>query len=162
MPQPESCCSDCRIIGFSACSSSCRSVTGSEATQPSTRHMGGVYSHSRLRGGRIRRFRALSPSKAERRELKMVEPKRIWWARPKKLCALERPGGGGRSHRPERREADIAYLKGNGVRLVISTMTTRHNLGDYEVGGLSWLHVPVPSCDEGGEKLDELLGILRR
>jgi hypothetical protein len=92
----------------------------------------------------------------------METPNRIWWARPKKLCAMERPGGGGRSHRPERREADIAYLKESGVRLVVSTMTTRHNLGDYEAAGLSWLHVPVPSCDEGGEKLDELLGILRR
>jgi len=92
----------------------------------------------------------------------METPNRIWWARPKKLCAMERPGGGGRSHRPDRREADIAYLKKHGVRLVISTMTTRHNLGDYDAAGLAWVHVPVPSCDEGGEKLDELLGILRR
>jgi len=60
----------------------------------------------------------------------MTEPKRIWWARPRKLCALERPGGGGRSHRPERRAAEIEYLKESGVRLVISTMTTRHNLVD--------------------------------
>ena len=92
----------------------------------------------------------------------METPNRIWWARPKKLCAMERPGGGGRSHRPDRREADIAYLKKHGVRLVISTMTTRHNLGDYDAAGLAWVHVPVASCDEGGEKLDELLGILRR
>ena len=27
-----------------------------------------------------------------------MEPRRIWWARPRKLCAMERPGGGGRSH----------------------------------------------------------------
>jgi hypothetical protein len=92
----------------------------------------------------------------------METPNRIWWARAKKLCAMERPGGGGRSHRPERREADIAYLKEKGVRLVISTMTTRHNLGDYEAAGFDWIHVPVASCDDGGEKLDELLGILRR
>jgi hypothetical protein len=92
----------------------------------------------------------------------MNEPNRIWWARPRKLCALERPGGGGRSHRPERRAADIAYLEQSGVRLVISTMTTRHNLGDYEAAGLEWLHVPVASCDGGAEQLDELLGVLRR
>jgi hypothetical protein len=89
-------------------------------------------------------------------------PNRIWWARPKKLCAMERPGGGGRSHRPERRAADIAYLKANGVRLVISTMVTRHNLGDYEANGLEWKHAPVESCDAGAEKLDELLALLRR
>jgi hypothetical protein len=92
----------------------------------------------------------------------MNQPNRIWWARPRKLCAMERPGGGGRSHRPERRQADIAYLVENGVRLVISTMTTRHNLGDYESAGLEWLHVPVASCDAGATALEELLPTLRR
>jgi len=91
-----------------------------------------------------------------------TRPKRIWWARPRKLCALERPGGGGRSHRPDRRDAEIAYLKERGVRLVISTMTTRHNLADYEAAGLEWHHVPVPSCAEGADALEELLPLLRR
>jgi hypothetical protein len=75
---------------------------------------------------------------------------------------MERPGGGGRSHRPERREAEIEYLRASGVRLVISTMTTRHNLGDYEAAGLEWHHTPVASCAEGAEALDELIGVLRR
>jgi hypothetical protein len=79
----------------------------------------------------------------------MTEPKRIWWARPRKLCALERPGGGGRSHRPERREAEIEYLKEAGVRVVISLMATRHNLGDYEQAGLQAIHLPVEQ-DEAG------------
>ena len=92
----------------------------------------------------------------------MVEPKRIWWARPRKLCALERPGGGGRSHRPERRAAEIEHLRASGVRLVISTITTRHNLADYEAAGLEWHHVPVASCAEGAEALEELLPLLRR
>jgi hypothetical protein len=92
----------------------------------------------------------------------MQRPKRIWWARPRKLCALERPGGGGRSHRPERREAEIAYLTDRGVRLVISTMTTRHNLGHYEEAGLEWHHVPVASCADGAAALEELLPLLRR
>jgi hypothetical protein len=92
----------------------------------------------------------------------MDTPKRIWWARPRKLCAMERPGGGGRSHRPERREADVAYLAQSGVRLVISTMTTRHNLAGYEAAGLEWLHVPVSSCAEGAEALEQLLPVVRR
>ena len=91
-----------------------------------------------------------------------TRPKRIWWARPRKLCALERPGGGGRSHRPDRREAELAYLEERGVRLVISTMTTRHNLADYEAAGLDWHHVPVAACAEGADALDELLPLLRR
>ena len=92
----------------------------------------------------------------------MNQPRRIWWARPRKLCALERPGGGGRSHRPERRDAEIAYLKAQGARLVISTMSTRHNLAEYDRAGLDWHHVPVQSCAEGGDALDEILQLLRR
>ena len=89
-------------------------------------------------------------------------PPRIWWARPAKLCALERPGGGGRSHRPARRAAEVAYLRDSGVRLVISCMTTRHNLSAYDDAGLEWRHVPVTSCREGAEALDELVPLLRR
>src|SRR4051794_41456608 len=97
-----------------------------------------------------------------RTSLHMNEPRRIWWARPGKLCALERPGGGGRSHRPERRAADIEYLTGHGVRVVLSLMTTRHNLHDYEEAGLEWRHVPVAPCTEAVDALDDLLRLLRR
>lgn len=93
----------------------------------------------------------------------MREPKRIWWARPRKLCALERPGGGGRSHRPERRAREIEWLKAAGVRTVVSTMTTRHNLAAYEEAGLHWLHVPVSGpAAVADEELEVLLRLLRR
>ena len=92
----------------------------------------------------------------------MNTPKRIWWARPRKRCALERPGGGGRSHRPERRAADIEYLRASGVRTVVSLMTTRHNLADYEAAGLEVHHVPLASWDEAHEALDNLVRLLRR
>jgi hypothetical protein len=92
----------------------------------------------------------------------MLRPKRIWWARPRKLCALERPGGGGRSHRPDRREGEIEYLLERGVRFVISTITTRHNLSQYDSVGLEWHHVPVESCARGADALEELLPVLRR
>ena len=88
----------------------------------------------------------------------MREPKRFWWARPRKLCALERPGGGGRSHRPEQRHEEIEWLEAAGVHTVISTMKSRHNLTAYEEAGLEWLHVP----GEDDETLDQLLPILRR
>jgi hypothetical protein len=87
------------------------------------------------------------------------QPKRIWWARPRKLCALERPGGGGR---PERRDAELAYLRANGVRMLISTITSRHNLAAYEDAGFQWHHVPVASASEGADQLEELLPLLRR
>ena len=92
----------------------------------------------------------------------MTTPKRIWWAWPRKLCALERPGGGGRSHRPERREGEIEYLKDSGVWMVVSTMKTRHNLDRYEETGLEWHHVPVSSCVDGADALEELLSFLKR
>lgn len=92
----------------------------------------------------------------------MNEPRRIWWARPRKLCALERPGGGGRLHRTDRRGLEIAYLRARGVRTVISVMTTRHNLAAYEELGLEWHHVPVARTEDGAEALEELLGLLRR
>jgi hypothetical protein len=92
----------------------------------------------------------------------VIEPKRIWWARPRKLCALERPGGGGMSHRAERREGEIAYLRAHGVRLIVSTMASRHNLREYDRAGIPWHHVPVAACDEGEQALEELLPLLRR
>jgi F420-0:gamma-glutamyl ligase-like protein len=92
----------------------------------------------------------------------MTTPKRIWWARSGKLCALERPGGGGRSHRPERREKEIEYLRESGVRMVVSLMTTRHNLGAYEEAGLEVRHVPLDSYEAADEALDDLLRLLRR
>ncbi|HEX4719293.1 MAG TPA: hypothetical protein VH300_12235 [Thermoleophilaceae bacterium] len=89
----------------------------------------------------------------------MAEPKRIWWARPRKLCALERPGGGGRSHRPERRAAEIEYLKHAGVRLVISLMQTRHNIDAYEQAGMEAIHLPV---EEDLDGLLEVVEVVRR
>jgi hypothetical protein len=91
-----------------------------------------------------------------------MEPKRIWWARPRKLCALERPGGGGRSHRRDRRAAELAWLQQRGVRLVVSTMAARHNLADYEAAGLDWHHVPVASTEGAAEQLEELLRLLEQ
>jgi hypothetical protein len=89
-------------------------------------------------------------------------PSRLWWARPRKLCALERPGGGGRAHRADRRTAEIEYLRSLGVWMVVSVMRTRHNLAAYEEAGLGWHHVPVPSAAEGAEQLEELLPLLKR
>jgi hypothetical protein len=48
-----------------------------------------------------------------------------------------------------------------GVRLVVSTMRTRHNLAGYDEAGLAWHHVPVASSADGGEALDELVRLLR-
>jgi hypothetical protein len=87
-------------------------------------------------------------------------PRRIWWARPRKLCVLERPGGGGRNHRIARRAAEIEWLKGRGVRMVVSVMRSRHNLTAYDAAGLEWHHVAVRRTEAGVEALEELLPLL--
>ena len=89
----------------------------------------------------------------------MREPIRKWWARPRKLCAVERPGGGGSSHRPDRRRGEIEWLMAHGVHTVISTMKTRHNLAAYEEAGLDWVHLPFEEEDDG---VDQVLPVLRR
>jgi hypothetical protein len=92
----------------------------------------------------------------------MEQPRRIWWARPRKLCALERPGGGGRSHRRARREAEIAWLQRQGVRVVVSVMPSRHNLPDYERAGLEHRHVRVSTDADAPAGLEDLLRVLRK
>ena len=90
----------------------------------------------------------------------MQEPRRIWWARPRKLCAMERPGGGGRSHRPDRRAAEIEWLKDAGVVTIISIMPTRQGLEDYKAAGLNAVHVPVE--DETYDDLLEAVKVVAR
>jgi hypothetical protein len=89
-----------------------------------------------------------------------LEPRRIWWARPRKLCVLERPGGGGRNHRADRRAAEIAWLRSRGVRMVVSVMRSRHNLSAYEEAGLDWHHVPLRRPEDAPQVLEELLPLL--
>ena len=72
------------------------------------------------------------------------------------------PVGEGGATGPTDGTGEIAYLRDSGVRMVISCMTTRHNLGDYEAAGLDWHHVPVVSTDRGSAALDELLPFLKR
>lgn len=91
----------------------------------------------------------------------MTQPRRMWWARPRKLVLMERPGGGGRSHRPGRRAGELAWLAQRRVRCVVSTMATRHNLAAYEAAGLSWHHVPVPATATGAAALDQIVALLR-
>ena len=68
-----------------------------------------------------------------------------------------------RSHRPQRRDDEIEWLKAHGVHTVISTMKTRHNLSAYEEAALDWVHLPVEEDDDGiGQVLPVLRQKLRR
>jgi hypothetical protein len=91
----------------------------------------------------------------------MIEPRRIWWTRPRKLCGLERPGGGGRAHRVERRRGELAWLRARGVRLIVSVSPSRHNLEQYARLGVPCRHLPVAATRGAAEALDTLLPLLR-
>ena len=80
---------------------------------------------------------------------------------PAQAVRARATGGRGRNHRIDRRGAEIEYLRGRGVRLVVSVMRSRHNLAAYEVAGLDWHHVPVARTEDGVEALEELLPLLR-
>ena len=62
------------------------------------------------------------------------------WIVPGALAIAERPGGGGRSHRVARREAELAWWYEQGVRTIVSGMRSRHALTEYaQVGfGTRW------------------------
>jgi hypothetical protein len=57
------------------------------------------------------------------------------WIIPGSLAIAERPGGGGRSHRVARREADLAWWRDQGVRTIVSCMRSRHALVEYAASG---------------------------
>ena len=67
----------------------------------------------------------------------MSEPKRYAWLVPGAIAVAERPGGGGRTHRKERREAEIAWWRDQGVRGIASGMRSRHGLVEYGLSGFS-------------------------
>ena len=104
-------------------------------------------------------FAPVRPS--PRMDERAQQPKRIWWARPRKLCGLERPGGGGGATAPSgaRRRSPTSRRTG---WMCVSTAPSRHNLAAYEAAGLEWHHVPVASAEEGAAALEELLPFLRR
>ncbi len=57
------------------------------------------------------------------------------WIVPGSLAIAERPGGGGRSQRVSRRRADIAWWSEQGVRTIVSAMSSRHGLIEYAQNG---------------------------
>jgi hypothetical protein len=60
-----------------------------------------------------------------------MQPATHAWIIDGRLAVAERPGGGGRSHRVERRIAEQAWWREQGVTTIVSTMSTRHSLLEY-------------------------------
>jgi hypothetical protein len=77
------------------------------------------------------------------------QPRSLVWLLDRRLAVAERLGGGGRSHRRERRIAEQTWCRANGITDVVSGMTTRHGLLDYALGGLGVHHYPLSGADIG-------------
>jgi hypothetical protein len=76
-----------------------------------------------------------------------MEPRTYAWLVPGRLAVAERPGGGGRSHRITRREAELAWWRDQGVRVVVSGMGTRHGLVEAALAGFAVRWFPIPDDD---------------
>lgn len=79
------------------------------------------------------------------------------WIVPDRIAVAERPGGGGRSHRRARRDAEVAWWWEQGVRGIASGMPTRHGLTDYAVAGFAIRWSPLTAPERGPEEIPQLV-----
>lgn len=79
------------------------------------------------------------------------------WLIHRRLAVAERPGGGGRSHRRDRRAAEIAWWSAQGVTAVVSGMRSRHALDVYAAAGWEVRWHPLR---EPGQAIHELPRLL--
>ena len=97
-----------------------------------------------------------------RMSTKEQEPKRIWWARPGKLCGLERPGEGGGATAPSAGRPRSPTCRARACACASPRWARATTWARTSCAGLEWHHVPVESAQRGAEALEELLPLLRR
>ncbi|MCU0308762.1 MAG: hypothetical protein MUE51_13545 [Thermoleophilia bacterium] len=86
-----------------------------------------------------------------------MEPRTYAWVVPGRLAVAERPGGGGRTHRRERREAEQDWWRGQGVWAVVSGMRSRHGLTEYAADGLAVRWHPLRDPEQARAELPRLV-----
>lgn len=89
------------------------------------------------------------------------EPRSYAWILPGRLAVAERPGGGGRSHRRARRDAELAWWQEQGVTGVLSAMRSRHGLLEYALAGLRVRWWPLADPDAARGVLPDLVSGVR-
>jgi hypothetical protein len=85
------------------------------------------------------------------------EPLVYAWLIPGRVAVAERPGGGGRSHRRDRRAAEIAWWSAQGVTAVVSGMRSRHALDVYAAAGWEVRWHPLREPGQAIRELPRLL-----
>jgi len=78
------------------------------------------------------------------------------WIVPGALAIGERPGGGGRSQRVARREAELIWWHEQGVRTIISGMRSRHSLVEYAQHGFGVRWHPLKDMVQGRAEIPRL------
>ena len=87
----------------------------------------------------------------------MTEPRVHAWIDPHRVAVAERPGGGGRTHRRERRDAELAWWRDQGVRGIVSGMRTRHGLVEYGLAGFAYRWHPLTDAESAPRQARELV-----
>ena len=87
----------------------------------------------------------------------MQEPKVYTWLVPGRVVVAERPGGGGRSHRRARRDAEMAWWASEGVGVVVSGMRTRHGLLEAGLDGFRIHWHPLLTAEQGAREMPALV-----
>ena len=90
------------------------------------------------------------------------EPKRYAWIVPGQVAVAERPGGGGASHRRERREMEQEWWRAQGVRSIVSGMPSRHGLLEYALDGFAIAWHPLTEPDLIERELPPLIAAVLR
>jgi len=85
-----------------------------------------------------------------------MEPRTYAWLIPGRLAVAERPGGGGRSHRITRRQAELGWWRDQGIRTVVSGMETRHGLLEAALAGFAIRWFPIHDDHRGPGEVAEL------
>lgn len=77
-----------------------------------------------------------------------IRPRNFTWVIKDRLAICERPGGYGDNHRRVRRQEEIIWLREQGFGMVVSLISSNHNLHNYDELGLPYLHRPFSSADD--------------
>lgn len=86
----------------------------------------------------------------------MTEPPVSTWLVDGRLALAERPGGGGRSHRRVRRDADLEWWAAHGVTAIVSGMRSRHGLLESALAGFAITWHPLVTEEQAVRELPAL------
>ena len=91
-----------------------------------------------------------------------IVPRNLIWILKDRLAVCERPGGYGSNHRSVRRTEEIIWIRRNEFTCVVSLLTGRHNLHNYDEHDIPYLHVPLSEAPQAAELLEVYEELTRR